>query len=283
MYADNEDLLGKWFAANPGKREKIFLATKFAFKSTPEGQLAIDSSPEHAMQAIDKSLERLGLPYVDLYYCHRLNESTPIEQTVRAMAEIKKQGKVKYLGLSECSAESLRRAHKVHPIAAVQVEYSPFALDIENEQIGLLKACRELGVAVVAYSPIGRGMLSGEIRSPDDFEEGDFRRMAPRFSEENFSKNLKLVDELKAIADKKGCTATQLTLAWLLAQGDDIFPIPGTTKISRLEENVGALKITLSKEEEQRIRKVCEEAEVHGGRYPEGFAAHLFADTAEEK
>jgi len=282
MYADSEDLLGRWFAANPDKRSKVFLATKFANKRTPDGQMAVDSSPEYAMQAIDKSLQRLGLPYVDLYYCHRLDKKTPIEATVRAMAEMKKQGKIKYLGLSECSADSLRRAHKVHPITAVQVEYSPFALDIESEQIGLLKAARELGVAV-AYSPIGRGMLSGELRSPSDFEEGDFRKFSPRFSEENFPKNLKVVDELKKIAQEKGCTASQLTLAWLLAQGDDIFPIPGTTKIPRLEENVGALKITLSKEEEQRIRKLCEDAEVHGGRYPEAFAAHLYADTPEEQ
>ncbi len=195
------------------------------------------------------------------------------------MAELQKEGKCKYLGLSECSSESLRRAHAVAPIAAVQIEYSPFSLDIEDPQIALLKTCRELGVAVVAYSPIGRGMLTGAIRSPDDFEDGDFRKMSPRFSPENFPKNLKLVDRIGEIAKKKGVTTSQLTLAWLLAQGDDIIPIPGTTKVERLEENLGAMKIKLSTEEEKEMRKACEDAEVHGARYPEAMASALFADT----
>jgi aryl-alcohol dehydrogenase-like predicted oxidoreductase len=207
---------------------------------------------------------------------------TPVEQTVRAMAELKKEGKIKYLGLSECSASSLRRACKIHPISAVQLEYSPFALEIESEQYNLLKTARELGVAVVAYSPIGRGMLSGTIRSPADFSDNDFRRIAPRFSEDNFPKNLRLVDEIVAIARDHGVTPSQLTLAWLLAQGGDIIPIPGTTKAERLDENLGALKIKLSEEEERRIRKCCEEAEVVGGRYPESMSAVLFADTPEE-
>jgi len=195
------------------------------------------------------------------------------------MAELKKEGKIKYLGLSECSSDSLRRACKVHHIDAVQVEYSPFSLDIESDQINILATARELGVAIVAYSPIGRGMITGAIRSPDDFEEGDFRSMSPRFSKENFPKNLKLVDQIAEIAKKKGVTSSQLTLAWLLAQGDDIFPIPGTTKIDRLKENIGALDVKLTKEEEQAIRKTCQEAEVAGGRYPEAFAAALYADT----
>lgn len=200
------------------------------------------------------------------------------------MAELKKEGKVKYIGLSECSAESLRRACKVEHIDAVQIEYSPFSLDIEDETIGLLKACRELGTAVVCYSPIGRGMITGHIRSPDDFEEGDFRRMSPRFSAENFPKNLELVDKIAAIAKKKDVTASQLTLAWLMAQGPgmelhihnlhlltktDIIPIPGTTRVDRLEENLGAMKVQLSKEEEAEIRQACENAVVHGARYPE--------------
>ncbi|KAJ9661848.1 hypothetical protein H2201_006328 [Coniosporium apollinis] len=279
VYADNEDLIGKWFSNNRGKRDNIFLATKFANKMTDDGQMVVDSTPEWCKEACAKSLKRLGVDFVDLYYCHRLDGKTPVEKTVQAMAELQKEGKIKYIGLSECSSESLRRACKVVHIDAVQVEYSPFALDIESDQIGLLKTCRELGVAIVAYSPIGRGMLSGTIRSPDDFEEGDFRKYAPRFSEENFPKNLKLVDEISALAKEKGCTPTQLTLAWLMAQGDDIFPIPGTTKVERLEENVGSLKVKLTKEEEQRIRKACEEAEVHGSRYPEAFSAALFADT----
>ena len=282
IYADNEDLLGKWFAANPDKRKDIFLATKFAGKILPDGSRGFDSSGPYCREACDKSLRRLGLPYVDLYYCHRLDRKTPIEQTVRAMAELKKEGKIKYLGLSECSAKTLRRAYKVHPIHAVQIEYSPWALDIESPQIDLLRTCRELGVAVVAYAPIGRGMLSGTIRSRDDLPEGDFRLVAPRFSAENFPKNMQLVDRIGEIAKKKGVTAAQLTLAWLMAQGDDIIPIPGTTKVERLEENLGSLKVKISKEEEQEIRKLCTEAEIHGARYPETIAMALFADTPAE-
>ncbi|KAK3673758.1 hypothetical protein LTR78_006311 [Recurvomyces mirabilis] len=279
MYMDSEDLLGKWFKANPGKREHIFLATKFANKMDADGNRSVDTTPEYCRSACEKSLKRLGLPYIDLYYAHRLDRVTPVEKTVEEMKKLKQEGKIKYLGLSECSSESLRRACKVEHIDAVQIEYSPFSLDIESEQIGLMKTCRELGVAIVAYSPIGRGMLGGQIRSPSDFEEGDFRKFAPRFSQENFPKNLKLVDHINEIAKKKDATASQLTLAWLLAQGDDVFPIPGTTNLGRLDENIGSLKIHLSKEEEQEIRKACEEAEVHGGRYAEAMAATLFADT----
>lgn len=172
-----------------------------------------------------------------------------------------------------------RRAHKIHPISAVQVEYSPFALEIESEQIDLLRTCRELGVAVVAYSPLSRGLLTGALKSPDDFEEGDFRKFMPRFTAENFPKNLKLVDRLSEIAKKKGVTVGQLTLAWLMAQGDDIFPIPGTTKIERLEENVGSLKVELSSEEGKEIRQACAAAEVSGSRYPEAFMQSCYADT----
>lgn len=267
------------FKKNPGCRDNVFLATKFANKRNAEGGLEIDSSPEYCKEACARSLKRLGISQIDLYYAHRLDGKTPVEKTVQAMAELKKEGKIKYLGLSECSSESLRRAHKVHPISAVQIEYSPFALDIEDPQIGLMQTCRELGVAIVAYSPIGRGMITGAIRSPDDFEEGDFRRMAPRFSKENFPKNLKLVDEIGRMAERKGVTASQLTLAWLLAQGEDVFPIPGTTRTDRLEENLGALRIQLSEEEVMEIRKACENAVVHGARYPEGFSSALFAET----
>lgn len=280
MYGDSEDLLGKWFKANPDKRNKIFLATKFANKFKPDGSgMTVDSSPEYTKEACAKSLQRLGLPSVDLYYCHRVDKITPIEKTVQAMVELKNEGKFKYLGLSEVSSETLRRAHKVHPISAVQIEYSPFALEIESKQIDLLRTCRELGVAVVAYSPLGRGMFTGTLRSPDDFEEGDFRKIAPRFSAENFPKNLRLVDQLSNLAKQKGVTPTQLVLAWLLAQGEDIFPIPGTTKLERLKENVGSLSFQLSKEEEQAIRKACEAAEIRGARYPESLTAALYADT----
>lgn len=194
---------------------------------------------------------------------------------------LSREGKIKHLGLSECSAESLRRAYKVHPISAVQIEYSPFSMDIEDPQINLLNVCRELGVAVVAYSPLGRGFVTGQYKSPDDFEEGDFRRMSPRFSPENFPKNLKLVDEISALAKKKGCTSGQLTLAWLMAQGEDIIPIPGTKKIKYLEENLRAVDVTLTEEENREIRKAVESAEVHGARYPEAMSAVLFADTPE--
>ncbi|XP_014550783.1 hypothetical protein COCVIDRAFT_42776 [Bipolaris victoriae FI3] len=277
MYGDNEPLLGKWFKANPSKRTDIFLATKFGIKDGGAG--GIDSSPEYVKVAFEKSLERLDTPYVDLYYCHRVDQKTPIELTVKAMAELVKSGKVKHLGLSEVSSDTLRRAHKVHPIAAVQVEYSPFALEIETEQTNILKTCRELGVAVVAYSPLNRGMLTGAIKSPDDFDETDFRRMAPRFSKENFPKNLKLVDRIVEIATAKGVTPGQLTLAWLMAQGDDIFPIPGTTNPKRLEENVGSLKVQLTEEEKKDVRKACDEAEVVGTRYPEFFMQTCYADT----
>lgn len=279
MYADSEDLVGKWFKANPGKREHIFLATKFANRVDDQGNRSVDSSPEYAKQACARSLQRLGVDQIDLYYAHRLDGKTPVEKTVEAMAELKKEGKIRYLGLSECSSDSLRRAHKVHPITAVQIEYSPWALEIESSQIGLLKTCRELGVAVVCYSPIGRGMMSGQYRSPKDFPEGDFRTFAPRFSEENFPKNLKLIDQISELAKKKGCTPVQLTLAWILAQGDDFFPIPGTTNPSRLDENLGSVNVKLTKEEEKEIRQVCESAEISGGRYPDAFAKALFADT----
>jgi aryl-alcohol dehydrogenase-like predicted oxidoreductase len=282
MYADSEDLLGKWFAANPDKRKDIFLATKFGNKVLPGGARAIDSTPEYCKSACEKSLKRLGLPYVDLYYIHRLDQKTPIEKTIRAMVELQKEGKIKYLGISECSSETLRRASKIAKISAVQVEYSPWALEIESAQIDLLKTCRELGVAVIAYSPIGRGMLSGTIRSPDDLGEGDFRKMAPRFAPENFDKNLKLVDSLEAIAKEKGVTTTQLVLAWLLEQGEDVIPIPGTTKVDRLVENLGSLDVKLSKQEEKKIRSAIEGAEVRGTRYAEAFMKVCYADTPEE-
>lgn len=219
------------------------------------------------------------MPSIDLYYCHRLDGKTPIEKTVEALVQLQKEGKIKYLGLSECSAESLRRAHKVHPIAAVQMEYSPFALEVESPQYNLLKTARELGIALVAYAPLGRGFLSGAITSPNGFDDGDFRKYAPRFSAENFNKNLTLVDMIKKLAEEKNVTPSQLTLAWLSAQGGDIFPIPGTTNVDRLKENLGSLEIELTPEEENRMRVACMEVEVAGGRYPEGHSATLFADT----
>ncbi|KAF5625544.1 aldo-keto reductase yakc [Fusarium tjaetaba] len=263
MYGDSEELIGRWFDANPAKRKDIFLATKFANKTLADGSWGIDSSPG----------------WIDLYYCHRLDQKTPIEKTVQAMKELKEEGKIKLLGLSEVSAESLRRAHKVHPISAVQVEYSPFALEIESPQFKLLEVARELGVAVVAYSPLGRGILSGNIRSRADFDPNDLRKILPRFSEENFPKNLEIVDKIAEIAKQKSLTPSQLCLSWLLANGDDIFPIPGTTRQERLEENLRALHIQLAPEEQSAIRHVCENAQVLGKRYPDAMAASCFADS----
>lgn len=275
--------MGKWFART-GLRSSIFLATKFANTQDEQGNTLIRSDPAYVKTACAKSLARLGIPCIDLYYCHRVDGKTPIEDTVRAMVELKNEGKIKYLGLSEVSSATLRRAVKVHPIAAVQIEYSPYAMDIESPEIGLLKTCRELGVATVAYSPLGRGMLTGAYKSPDDFGEGDFRKFAPRFSAENFPKNIRLAEQLGAVARRKGCTPGQLCLAWLMAQGDDVVPIPGTKKVHYLKENLGALDVKLSKEEEAEIRKMVEGAEVVGGRYPAHIAKmkhFMFGDTPE--
>ncbi|KAF1928698.1 Aldo/keto reductase [Didymella exigua CBS 183.55] len=276
IYGDSEVLLGKWFAANKDKRNNIFLATKFAIDPKT---FQVDSSPEYAKKACNASLERLGLSQIDLYYCHRVDGRTPIEKTVEAMAELKKEGKIRYLGLSEISSDTLRRAHAVHPITAVQVEYSPFALEIESKEIDLLATCRELGVAVVAYSPLCRGILGGALKSADDFASEDYRSQLPRFSPENFPKNLKLVDQIIDLAKKKNVEASQLTLAWLLKQGEDVFPIPGTTKVDRLKENLGSLDVKLSQEEEQQIRKACEEADVAGDRYSARALAQCYGDT----
>lgn len=195
------------------------------------------------------------------------------------MKKLKDAGKVKHLGLSECSADSLRRACKIVHIDAVQVEYSPFSLEIESKEVDLLRTCRELGVATIAYSPLGRGFLTGSIRSRDDFEENDFRLIAPRFSQENFHKNLQLVDTLKAIAEKKACTTGQLTLAWLMRQGDDIIPIPGTTKVQNLDENAGSLKVQISDAEDKQIREAINKADIAGTRYPEGFMTYCYVTT----
>lgn len=280
VYGDSEDLLGKWFKKS-GKRNEIFLATKFANIRNPDGKTStVNNDPAYIRQACEKSHKRLGLEpgdSIDLYYCHRIDKNRPIETTVATMAELKKEGKIKYLGLSECSAETLRRACKVHHIAAVQVEYSPFSMDIEN--VGLLDTCRELGVAVVAYSPLSRGFLTGAIKSYDDLDEDDRRRIMPRFSRENFPNNMKLVEKLTDMAKKKGCTSGQLTLAWLMAQGDDIIPIPGTSKVKNFDENMASLNIRLTEEEKAEIRAAVEKAEITGHRYPASMVPNLLADT----
>lgn len=268
-YGDSEDLLGEWFAANPEKRENIFLATKFGIKSMlgeDRKGIMIDSSPIYCRQAIEKSLRRLKLPYVDLYYVHRLDKITPIEKTMEALVDLKNAGKIKHIGLSECSAASLRRAHTVHPITCVQIEYSAFCLDIESPQNRLLETARELGVAIVAYSPMGNGFLTGALRTPDDFTKpGDLRAVLPWLKEGNLEKNIAVVDKISDIAKSKGVTTAQLALAWVLAQGDDIFAIPGTTKIRRLAENLESMSISLSSEEEKSVRELS--GTVVGGRF----------------
>ncbi|PCH44692.1 Aldo/keto reductase [Wolfiporia cocos MD-104 SS10] len=277
VYADSEELLGKWFKRT-GKRNEIFLATKFGLRSSPTR--TVNGDPEYVHKAFEKSLSRLGVDSVDLYYFHRADPDVPIEKTVGAMAELVKAGKVKYLGLSECSADTLRRAHAVHPITALQVEYSPFTLDIEDSKIGLLKTARELGVTVVAYSPLGRGLITGQYKGPEDFEEDDFRRRVPRYSKENFPNILKLADGLKKIGERHNATAGQVALAWLLAQGQDVIPIPGTTNIARLKENLGSAHLTLTTDELEEVRKVANSADhANGDRYPPGLASVLFADT----
>ncbi|UJR17123.1 hypothetical protein I4U23_004019 [Adineta vaga] len=282
IYGDNEDLLGKYFKKYPEQRKKVFLATKFA-GNFADGKFSVRGDAQYVREASDRSFKRLGLDFIDLYYVHRIDTTVPIEETMGVLKELVNEGKVKHIGLSECSSETLRRAYAVHPIACVQIEYSPFSLDIEKEEIGLLKTCRELGVGIVCYSPLGRGMLTGQIKSPDDFEENDFRRQAPRFSKENFPKNLRLVDQLTEIAKKKNCTSGQLTLAWILAQGEDFFVIPGTSKIKNLEENAAATQIELNKEDVEEIRQACEKADVVGARYPDGRGGVLFADSAPKK
>ncbi|KAK0704425.1 Aldo/keto reductase-like protein [Lasiosphaeris hirsuta] len=279
-YGDSEDLLGKWFALHPERRADIFLASKFGIKASFNADntmnLSIDSSPEYARQQAEASLKRLGTDYIDLYYVHRVDDKTPIEKTIEELVKLKAEGKIRHIGISAASAKTLRRASAVAPIDAFQVEYSPWALEIEDAQINLLNTCRELGISIIAYSPLGRGFLAGQIRSPSDFEPTDFRRLLSRYSEENFPKNLVLVDRINELAKKKGCTGGQLTMAWILAQGNDFFPIPGTRNIKYLEENIAAVHVQVSDDEEKEIRKLLEDVTIIGSRNPEvGFLPEL--------
>ncbi|KAI0466491.1 putative aldo-keto reductase [Xylaria cf. heliscus] len=278
LYGDSEELLGKWFHRS-GKRKEIFLATKFGNHVTPGGGRAINNDPEYIRKSVAQSMKRLQTDHIDLLYCHRFSGDVPVEHIVAAMKEFVDAGKVSYLGLSECGVDTLKRAVKVHPIHAYQIEYSPFSRDIEFPEVGLLKTCRDLGIAIVAYSPLGRGMLTGQYKSLNDFDENDFRRTIPRFSAENFSKNLELVDKLKEIAVRKSCTSGQISLAWLMKQGEDIFTIPGTKKIKYLEENTGACRVQLTDEEEADIRRAIEKADVHGTRVSSSHLTLLVKDT----
>jgi aryl-alcohol dehydrogenase-like predicted oxidoreductase len=257
----NERLVGRGIA---GRRDEVFLATKFGIVREPGdfANTAVNGRPEYVRSSIEGSLERLGVDHVDLYYLHRVDPDTPIEETVGAMAQLVQEGKVRYLGLSEASPETLRRACAVHQVTALQTEYSLWTRDPED---GVLDACRELGVGFVAYSPLGRGFLTGAIRSADDLSADDWRRTNPRFQGENFQRNLDLVAEVERLAAEKDVTPAQLALAWVLAQGDDVVPIPGTRRRTRLEENAGALDVELTDDDLRRIADAV--PQVSGDRY----------------
>ena len=260
----NEQLVAK---AIKNRRDQVVIATKFGIVRTPEGGFGgVNGKPEYVHQACDGSLQRLGVDVIDLYYLHRVDPNVPIEDTVGAMAELVKQGKVRYIGISEAAPDTIRRAYGVHPITALQTEYSLWSRDPEDE---ILPTVRELGIGFVAYSPLGRGFLSGAIKSIDDLAQDDYRRFSPRFQGDNFSKNLELVEQVNAIASEKGVTPSQLALAWLLAQGEDIVPIPGTKRRKYLEENIGATEISLTQEELSRIEQVAPLGVAAGDRYPD--------------
>jgi len=263
----NEELVGR---AIKGRRKEVGIATKFGIVRDPTNRMvrAISGKPDYVREACEGSLKRLGVDVIDLYYQHRVDPSTPIEDTVGAMAELVKAGKVRHLGLSEASVETLRRATAVHPIAALQSEYSLWSRDPED---GVLDACRELGIGFVAYSPLGRGFLSGEIKRFEDLAADDYRRMSPRFQGDNFARNLALVDRIKQIAAAKRCTPSQLALAWVLAQGEDIVPIPGTKRRKYLEENLAAADVVLTAADRPRIDEVAPKGAAAGMRYPEAM------------
>ena len=261
---ENEELLRRAFQ---GQWQDVVLATKFGIvrDANDPNVRGINGRPEYVRQACEASLRRLGRDHIDLYYQHRVDPNTPIEETVGAMAELVKEGKVRYLGLSEAAPDTLRRAHAVHPITALQTEYSLWSRDPEDE---ILPTCRELGIGFVPYSPLGRGFLTGQIKKFEDLAEDDYRRFTPRFQGDNFQKNLDLVARIQALAAQKECTASQLALAWVLAQGDDIVPIPGTKRVSYLKENVKALDVTLSKDELAQLDAIAPKGAAAGSRYP---------------
>ena len=264
----NEELVGK---AIKGRRAEAFIATKFGIvrDATDPTKRGISGRPEYVRSSCEGSLKRLGVETIDLYYQHRVDTTVPIEETVGAMAQLVTAGKVRYLGLSEASAATIERAHAVHPIAALQSEFSLWSRDPQDN--GMLDACRRLGISLVAYSPLGRGFLTGALRSPDDFEADDYRRNSPRFQGDNFTHNLELVDRVKKLATAKGCTSAQLALAWVLAQGNNIVAIPGTKRRSRLDENLGALDVRLSAAELAAIEAIFPPDAAVGKRYVEAM------------
>jgi aryl-alcohol dehydrogenase-like predicted oxidoreductase len=261
----NEVLVGK---AIKHFRKNITLATKFGIVRDPAdpGKRGVNGKPGYVKESCEGSLKRLETDIIDLYYLHRKDPATPIEETIGAMAGLVKEGKIRAIGLSEVSADTLRRAHTVHPVTALQSEYSLWSRDPEEQ---ILQVCKELGIAFVAYSPLGRGFLAGQIKKFEDFAENDYRRHSPRFQGENFTKNLELVKKIESIAKEKDCTASQLALAWVMEQGEFIFPIPGTKRVKYLEENVDSLNLTLSKKDLEKINKITNDNAVAGQRYPE--------------
>ena len=263
----NEELLGKAFK---GKRERVIIATKFGFDLSAPGQYTgVNSRPEHVLKVADESLRRLGTDYIDLLYQHRVDPNVPIEDTVGAMAQLVKQGKVRYLGLSEAGVQNIRRAHAVHPISVLQSEYSLWERNLEHEIIPTL---RELGIGLVPYCPLGRGFLTGKGPRLESTNATDFRRNDPRFNGENYDRNLRLVEEVNAVAKRKGATAAQIALAWILHKGNDFVPIPGTKRVKYLEENAGAVSITLTPEEIRQLDEIGGARNVSGDRYAERFA-----------
>jgi aryl-alcohol dehydrogenase-like predicted oxidoreductase len=258
----NEELVGR---AIRGRRDQVFLATKFANVRGPNGEfLGVRGDPEYVRSACEASLKRLGIDTIDLYYQHRVDPNVPIEDTVGEMARLKEEGKIRYLGLSEAAPQTIRRAHSTHPITAVQTELSLWSRDAEAE---VIPTVRELGIGYVAYSPLGRGFLTGQFKSPDNFADDDFRKNHPRFQGENFQRNLDLVREVEQMAREKGCTTAQLALAWVLAQGEDIVPIPGTRHIKYLDENIGALEVKLTSEDLKRLDEILPPGAAAGTRY----------------
>ncbi|MDB5253748.1 MAG: aldo/keto reductase [Flaviaesturariibacter sp.] len=267
----NEVLVGQ---AIRSFRGQVTLATKFGIVRDPNdpSKRGVNGTPAYARSSCEASLKRLGTDVIDLYYLHRKDPNTPIEETVGALAELVAEGKIRGIGLSEVNAETLRRAHATHPITALQSEYSLWTRDPEE---GILDTCRELGIAFVPYSPLGRGFLTGQIRKFEDFDENDYRRFSPRFQGENFDKNLQLVQKIEELAEAKGCTTAQLALAWVLAQGDFIFPIPGTKRLRYLEENIGALNVTLSAADLAGIDAIAPKGAASGPRYPEAMMGSI--------
>jgi aryl-alcohol dehydrogenase-like predicted oxidoreductase len=268
----NEALLGR---ALKGRREKVIVATKFAWKNGAAGPENLDGSPENARESLEGCLKRLGTDYVDLYYLHRRDPQVPIEETVAAMGQLVKEGKVKYIGLSEVGPQTLRKAHAVHPLTALQSEYSLWEKSLEEK---ILPVLRELGIGLVAFSPVGRGFLTGQIKRFEDIPEKDMRRNLPRFQGDNFAANLKLVDAVKTLGASKNATASQIALAWLLHQGNDITAIPGTTHVHHLEENAKAAEISLSEKDLAGIQRILAEIPVSGNRYSETMAKMVSAE-----